>query len=110
MNRQVLDRVLREALVSLDPAQWLRGEGLREVMDVARRHRDEPFAQDPIAVELVDALLCLLLGRSRSGASPWRHMAASIADTLCDDPVASSRLESLWRHLCEGWICLPEAK
>jgi hypothetical protein len=99
MNREVLDRVLREALVTIAPSEWLRGQGLEAVSAVARRHRGEPFALDPIAVELVEALLGLLLGRARDGASPWQRMSVAVAETLCDDPVANGRLESLWKVL-----------
>jgi hypothetical protein len=102
MNQDVLDQVLREALVSLEPSQWLRGEGLDAVSGVARRHRGKPFALDPIAVELVEALLGLLLGRSAEGSRPWRRMAAAVAETLCDDPVASERLGALWRQLVKA--------
>jgi hypothetical protein len=102
MNREVLDRVLREALVTMEPAQWLRGEGLEAVSQVARRHRGECFVLDPVAVELVEALLGLLLGRSRDGSNPWHRMATAVAETLCDDPTANGRLESLWKMLsCE---------
>jgi hypothetical protein len=86
----------------------LAGEGVPEklasfedLLAVARRRRGEPFACDPIGIELVQTVLDRPFRAMVAGDEQWRTMTAQIAQTLCDDPDAHDRLSTLWRRLGE---------
>lgn len=62
----------------------------------------QPFVADPIGLEMVRAVLLLKFPRDSLSESLFDQSARQITATLCDDPVARQRLESLWARLCEA--------
>jgi len=97
---ELLENVLQETLAVCTSDEPLdRGE-IERFLQVARRHRGQPLAADPVAGELVFAVLARhFAGEFREEF--WRAAAARIARTLLDDPVAKARLERFWGRLCE---------
>jgi hypothetical protein len=68
-------------------------EALRQV---ARRYPGHPFVLDPVAVELV---LAVLDNRLLTNERSRREAALQIAETLFEDPALHERLERLWLRL-----------
>ena len=75
----------------------------REAMlAVARRHRGWPLCLDPVAIELVQAVVGRHFGGLPDSAALWRDLAACVAASILDDPVAHDRLQALWVRLGDG--------
>jgi hypothetical protein len=94
MMEEVLKRTLSESANSIDPAER------DALLTVVRRHRGEAFEIDPVAVDLVEALLRFEFKNPISSAEVWRRMCYEIAKTLFDDPVARQRMQGIWTALC----------
>jgi hypothetical protein len=99
--RELLDEVLQQTLVSRDEKTRERLESIEELLEVARRRRGEAFTLDPIGIELVQTVLRTPFRALMAGDDQWQEMTAQIARTLCEDPVAYDRLNTLWRRLGE---------
>ena len=95
---RLLELVLQETIDRADP------EEIDALLQVARRHTDEP-----LSAEVLEDLVATIL---KSGfGKPWeklgdgdarKEMVRQIAETLLDDDGARERLESLWRRLSEA--------
>jgi hypothetical protein len=68
---------------------------------VARKLAGRPFALEPVAVELVFAMIEVQFHKAGIPADTLRTMAEQIATTLYDDPVSRQRLEALWLGLSQ---------
>jgi hypothetical protein len=99
--RELLDEVLKQTLISRDEQTRERLESLEELLEVARRRRGEAFALDPIGIELVQSVLRTPFRALLASEEQWHEMTGQIARTLCEDPVAYDRLNTLWRRLGE---------
>lgn len=98
VDRNLLEKVLQEtmAVVSVGPNE------LSALIDVGRRHAGQPLALEPVAVELVDAILRHRLP-SINMQGPSRHeMLVQIAEAMLDDPRSEQRLKGLWARLTEA--------
>ena len=96
-DSSVLEDAIRNTLAG-DTRRELRPEELESLLQVARRHRGIPFALEPVAIDLIDALLTVRF--TKDGFKP--DMAREIATSLFDAPVSNERLESLWQRLKEA--------
>ncbi len=99
-GRELLDSVLRRTAEngsggSLDPADRSAME------DVARRHRGESLAVEPVAAELVQSVLEAHFQGFNCPADSLKEMSQQIAAALLEDPVAGARLTKFWERLCE---------
>ena len=81
-----------------EPLSRREVEALRGVVN---RHRGQPLAVEPVARELVDAMLVSLLPSAGNGAETRRAVAGQVAQTLLDDQTGSARLAAIWKRLCE---------
>lgn len=101
VDTTLLDKVLRHtsAVASDDPVDSAEMEALHKVVE---RHRGKPLVVEPIARELIQAVLLTQLPARRNTPELRQDVAALIAQTLMGDPVASERLTALWNRLCEG--------
>jgi len=102
-ERGLLEKVLQQTLsggaaVKLDPGDL---EALRKV---ARTHRGKPLVLDPVAVELVYAILCVQFPEQFRSAVTAKAMSAEIARALIDDPTGRQRLEAIWTDLGESSV------
>lgn len=94
----LLESVLKQTLANFNsPGGLDRGEFDR-LREVVRRNRGRPFDLDPVAVELVDALLRDQLPASLD-RDAQKAMSAQIAQTLYEDPAAHDRFQALWLRL-----------
>jgi hypothetical protein len=98
-DRSLLENVLRQTLEDSEAGMPLEGADKEALLQVAQRHRQEPFSLEPIVVELVQAVLRTHFDKRSDSSEFWGVVSAQIAQTLFEDPVASPRLERLWRRL-----------
>jgi hypothetical protein len=98
-----LEAVLREALVLAEagPHSPEADAQLSAVRKVAQRRRGEPFALEPVAVEMIEAVLRTLLGAPAGEEQAWRTVSQAVATTLCEHPASEKRLRALWERLGE---------
>lgn len=75
---------------------------MEAIQEVARRHRNAPFALDPVLVELVQTILRIQFGDHPEWAAAWQGASGPVAQTLYEDPVSRERLELLWNRLSKG--------
>jgi hypothetical protein len=99
-----LHEALREALVLAEAGPYSPENDAQAsaVREVARRRRGEPFSLDPVAVEMVEAVLQTLLGAPSGEEHAWRTVSRAVAETLCEHPASEKRLRALWERLAEG--------
>ncbi|MCR4414139.1 MAG: hypothetical protein NUV77_17115 [Thermoguttaceae bacterium] len=81
---------------ALDPQQRLALDG------VVRRYRGQPLSLDPIATEMVRAMLTTEFRDRPEWAGAWDAVSGHVAQTLWEDQVSRDRLEALWLRLSEG--------
>ena len=98
----LLEKVLRETLAVSDPeVPMSRGEW-EALRQVAQRHMNVALSLDPVAIQLVTAIL---VTRFHDVACPdelWQTLARQIAETLWEDPTSQTRLHALWARLTEA--------
>ncbi len=99
-DRTLLEQVLRQTLQENGAGVQLEDADKEALLQVTARYRDQPFSLEPIAVEMVWAILQTHFQTLSHSTGFWRMVSAEIAQTLFDDPQARPRLEELWRHLC----------
>ena len=98
---EVLEQVIAQTL-NAGPAQVPDPAAAAAFQHVLGQYCGQTFLPDPIGVELVRAVLRLQFPAADHAESRFDAMARQIAATLCNDPVARQRLESLWARLCEA--------
>jgi hypothetical protein len=97
-----LERVLRETLTMCGANEPLSAESRKALREVVTRHGGKPFSLEPVAVELVAAVL-QARGPAGAESSGWRQaVTLQVARTLCEDPASRRRLEGFWARLNEG--------
>jgi hypothetical protein len=99
-SAEFLDNVLQETLAVCTSDEPLDRAEMQRFLEVARRHRGQLLAADPVVGELVFAVLAGHFA-GQQGEEFWRATAARIARTLLADPTARARLERFWGRLCE---------
>ena len=102
LDRKFLEEVLERALVAPDPLSVFSGADWSAVADVVRARREETFALDPVAIELVGALLRPYLGGRKGAPEALPAISREIAGSLFEDPVFHHRLRNFWMHLIEA--------
>lgn len=98
----LLDRILEETRLGESGADEDRAAGLQELKQVASRHSGAAFSLDPVAVEMVRAVVGPGCRKLAGSDEAWQAMTRSIAQTLFDDVRTRERLERLWHRLCEA--------
>lgn len=98
----LLDRILEETRLGEGGADEDSAEGLRDLKQVAARYSDAAFSLEPVAVELVRAVVGPAYRKLAGSDEAWQAMTRSIAQTLFDDARTRERLERLWHRLCEA--------
>jgi hypothetical protein len=102
LDRKFLEEILERALVAPDPVSVFSGADWNAVADVVRSLRDEPFGLDPVAIELVRALLRPYFGGGDGAPELLQAIAREIAASLVEDPVFHHRLRNFWVRLVEA--------
>lgn len=101
LGSHMLDQILSLTSGGEPQAGFVEPADVQPLMDVARSLASVPFVLEPVAVELIHAVLQVQFQKAGLKAEQVRAMARQIATTLCDDPASRSRLESLWNALVE---------
>jgi hypothetical protein len=92
----ILESVLIQTFQSENLDQPLDKRELEALREVARRYRDQPLTLEPVAVALVQAVICPQIQADSSSWDFWRGVITQIAQTQLDDPATHQRLQSLW--------------
>jgi hypothetical protein len=101
-DSELMQQVLEETLAATNGSQPMNPREMQALADVARRHPGQAFSLDPVAIELVSAVLNTQFGEQIADGSERRSMAVRIAETLVESDPARQRLESLWNRLNEA--------
>ena len=98
-SRKVLEDVLRQtaSFYSFEPPT--DPADLQPLKEVAARLRGSPFELDPVAVELVTAMLRRQLKNFWTSEEQLASVSQRVAQSLFENPDAHDRLESLWLRL-----------
>jgi hypothetical protein len=99
LDRQDLEELLERTLTFREPDG---PEDREPFLQVARRHRGEPFNVDPIGTDLVRAVLEASVLPPGTTAEASQAMCREIAGTLSADPQTSERLLAFWARLSEA--------
>jgi hypothetical protein len=102
-DAHALDAALRATLNAVEGDERITPEELAALGEVARRFGAAALSYDPIAIELVHAIIQVNYGHLRRPPEMWRSTAAKIATLLYDSPTARARLENLWSRLIESY-------
>jgi hypothetical protein len=70
------------------------------LLPVAHAHAGKPLTLEPVAVELVQAMLKSHFNAKTLPPPTMQSAARTIAATLMEDPGSRERLERLWSKLC----------
>jgi len=102
IDKDLLESVLRCTIAYYEGDGQLTAEERHDIQDVVRRYRGGALRLEPVARELVEAVLRVEF-RGRPGwTALWPGIAVQIAEALWEDPVSRGRLETLWGHLAKG--------
>ncbi len=102
-DSSVLEDAIRKTVAD-ESGEELRPEELEALLQVARRHPGVPFALEPVATDLVEALLTTRFASWVDQAGSVRDMAREIATSLFDTPETNERLLRLWQRLTEAAV------
>jgi hypothetical protein len=97
-----LDAVLRATLESGEGDDRVTADEVEALRAVARGRGDGPLVFDPVAVELVEAIILVNYGHLKRPPEVWRAVAVKIATLLFESPTSRARLENLWSRLLES--------
>jgi len=101
LGAHMLEQILAISAGGLPQAGFVEPADVQALVDVARQLAGRGFALDPVAIELVHAMLRVQFEKAGIDAPTMRSMAEQIAATLCDDPMSRERLEALWLGLSQ---------
>jgi hypothetical protein len=98
----LLEKVVLQTLDALgSAAQSADSIDVQRLRTVAHRRRGQPLTLEPVAIELVRAILGPDFGGLGDQPELFLSVSAQVARALMDDPSACRRLENLWARLCE---------
>lgn len=98
-DKNLLDQILTETALGELSDDKYSTEDMRLLREVAARYSASAFDLEPVAVELVRAVVGEPFRELLGGQDEWCAMTREIAQTLFDDPQSRQRLESLWNRL-----------
>jgi hypothetical protein len=97
----ILEKVLQQTLSAADDAISVDPIHVQRLRAVAHRRGSQPLMVEPTVVELVRAVLGADFAGLSADPERFKAMTVEIARALMDDPVASKRLEGMWKRLCD---------
>jgi len=97
----LLLRVLEQTLSAGDAPDAIEAADIERLKSIARHRHGQPLAVEPVAVEMVRAVLGSHFARLGKDPDTFNDMTLQIARTLMEDPAACKRLETLWSRLNE---------
>jgi hypothetical protein len=97
-EQDFLQKILSESL-SIGASEGGDPKDLNAIMQVAEDYRNCPLTTDPIAIELVQALLQEKFPSLPINATQWEEASREIAVALMEDPASRDRLTMLWAQI-----------
>ena len=97
----LLERVLRQTLDTFGPDEPLDPAEMQALREIADRYRGRPLELEPVAVELVAAVIDGICPAKKK-TEFWHDLTLQVARILMDDPSAYARMNSLWIRLGGG--------
>ncbi len=101
VGSRMLDQVLASTRGQSPAAGFVEPSDVDALRAVVEALRDQPFALEPVARELVHAMLEVQFRKAQIAPTTLRAMSLQLATTLCEDPSSRQRLADLWTALCE---------
>jgi hypothetical protein len=101
-HADLMERVLQETLSATAQGQPLAESDMAALLEVARRHRGAALTLEPVAVDLVQALLRVRFATVAAADGLRLAAARRIAATLLEDPPSHDRLLVFWGRLSEA--------
>lgn len=98
IDRAALEQALQETIDAASSGTPIDPVEMKAIRQAAARHKSEQVTID-IAADLIQAVLVTHYRALRAGESFWQTISREIARTLCDDPTAEARLQTLWQRL-----------
>ena len=98
----LLQNVLHQTLAAMDVGQAVDEAERQAFRTVVERYPGAELCLEPIAEELVSALLAARFRCLEYPAGVWENLAPQIARTLWEDPTSRARLLVLWTRLNEA--------
>jgi hypothetical protein len=95
----LLEEVLEETAEASGMQEPLQDPERERIRQVVQRHRGRPLVLDPVAVELVEAVLLVSFPQLAGSSALAYSMAKQVAATLMEDPQVRPRLAALWERL-----------
>ncbi len=95
-----LEAILKDTLLETVDRE-LDAKTEATLRSVAAKHPGRPFSEDPVAIELVQAVLAVFFEKWSREPQVFSRMSRSIAQTLCREDETRERLEKLWQELGE---------
>ncbi len=99
VGSHLLEQILRATAGDTPSKGFVESADARALEAVAQKLAGRPFDLEPVAVELVHAMLEVQFTKAGMPVDTLRAMAQQIATTLYDDPTSRQRLEALWLEL-----------
>jgi hypothetical protein len=97
----LLREVLQHTTEIGGPGRPLERRESEALAAVARRYRGQSLDVEPVATELVGAMLIALFPPSPNSADQRAAVARHVAQTLLEDPRCQERLAAIWKRCCE---------
>ena len=107
---RLLEHVMRQTLECCETVEPLNAAEMRALGEVARRYRGRPLVLEPVAVELVEAVLDSFCPTANNSSRFWRNISVQVAQSIIDDPPALARLKTFWIRLSEKESCPPSSE
>ncbi len=99
---EALEAAVRATLSNSEAEGEVTAEEIAALQSVAKRHGNVSLTFEPIAIELVEAIISVNYGHLQRSDEVWKGAANKVAQLLFDAPEAHARLENLWHRLVES--------
>jgi hypothetical protein len=101
-NPSAFESVVRTTLELADRGDNASAEEVTALREVARRYGPGDFVWNPMAIELVAAIVKVNYGALNRQPEFWQAVAEKITTVLFESPAAKARVDNLWRRLGES--------
>jgi hypothetical protein len=99
LDPALLRQVIEQTLSAAEANAPIESIDLQRLKVVAHRRRGQPLTLEPVAVEMVRALLGPDFANLGRDPDAFLAMTSQIARSLVDDPASFARLAALWKRL-----------
>jgi hypothetical protein len=101
-DSSAFEAVVRTTLEFADGGEKVSAEEFAALGEIARRYGPGELVWNPVAIEMVSAIIKVNYGALNRQPEFWQAVAEKIAAVLFESPAAKARLENLWDRLVES--------